>query len=242
MGRITRGAPAYGPPASTPGSLTHLALTRLAPTLFAVAVLAAGCTGADSAPPAAEPATMTDAAPADTTAAVGTTAPVGYPDRFGFGREATHEEITAWDIDVMPDGTGLPEGEGSHADGAPIYLRHCASCHGRAGEGMSAEPLVGYEPGTAPPFGPRYEEWRGDGDDVPFTVGNYWPYATTLFDYIRRAMPSNAPGTLANDEVYALSAWLLAENGIIETDAVMNASTLAQVQMPARDVFVPQER
>ena len=142
----------------------------------------------------------------------------------------------------MPDGTGLPEGEGTHAAGAPIYLRHCASCHGRSGEGGSAAPLVGYAPETAPPFGPRYEAWRGDGEDVPFTVGNYWPYATTLFDYIRRAMPSNTPGTLANDEVYALTAWLLAENGIIEADAVMNATSLPQVEMPARDVFVPQER
>ena len=88
--------------------------------------------------------------------------------------------------------------------------------------------------GRRPPFGPRYEEWRGDGEDVPFTVGNYWPYATTLFDYIRRAMPSNAPGTLANDEVYALTAWLLAENGIIGPDAAMNATSLPQVAMPAR--------
>ena len=209
---------------------------RLTFPALAVALFAAGCGGPGSEPPAAEPPAMTDADPANATA------PAGHPERFGFGREATHEEIAAWDIDVMPDGTGLPEGEGTHAGGAPIYLRHCASCHGRTGEGGSAEPLVGYEPGTAPPFGPRYEEWRGDGEDVPFTVGNYWPYATTLFDYIRRAMPSNAPGTLANDEVYALTAWLLAENGIIGPDAAMNATSLPQVAMPARDVFVPQER
>ena len=205
-------------------------------TPVALAVLAAGCAGPASEPPAADAPAMTDAAPANPDA------PSGHPDRFGFGREATHEEIAAWDIDVMPDGTGLPEGNGTHADGTPLYLRHCASCHGRTGEGGSAEPLVGNAPETAPPFGPRYEEWRGDGDDVPFTVGNYWPYATTLFDYIRRAMPSNAPGTLSSDEIYALTAWLLAENGIIETDAAMNATTLPQVAMPARDVFVPQER
>lgn len=216
-------------------------LTRmLAPAPLAIAILAAGCAGPESEPAATDASTMTDAAPANTGAGAG--APDGHPDRFGFGRDATHAEITAWDIDVMPDGAGLPEGEGTHADGTPLYLRHCASCHGRAGEGGSAEPLVGYEPETAPPFGPRYEEWRGDGEDVPFTVGNYWPYATTLFDYIRRAMPSNAPGTLSDDEVYALTAWLLTENGIIESDAAMNATTLPQVEMPARDVFFPQER
>lgn len=164
------------------------------------------------------------------------------PDRFGFGRPATHEEIAAWDIDVMPDGTGLPAGEGNAASGAPVYARQCASCHGRAGEGATAAPLVGYEPESTPPFGPRYEEWRGGGADVPFTVGNYWPYATTLYDYIYRAMPSGAPGTLSPDEVYGLVAWLLAENGIIARDAVMNATTLPAVEMPARDIFVPQAR
>ena len=220
-------------------------LTRMiAPAPLAIAILAAGCAGPESGPASTDaPATASTNAPATADAAPANTgAPAGHPDRFGFGREATHEEIAAWDIDVMPDGAGLPEGEGTHADGTPLYLRHCASCHGRTGEGGSAEPLVGYEPGTAPPFGPRYEEWRGDGEDVPFTVGNYWPYATTLFDYIRRAMPSNAPGTLSDDEVYALTAWLLVENGIIGADAAMNATTLPQVEMPARDVFVPQER
>ena len=118
------------------------------------------------------------------------------PERFGFGRAATEAEIAAWDIDVRPDGAGLPAGEGTAASGAPIYARECASCHGAAGEGGVADPLVGYEPESTPPFGPRYEAWRGDGEDVRFTVGNYWPYATTLYDYILRAMPSDAPGTL----------------------------------------------
>ena len=164
------------------------------------------------------------------------------PERFGFGRTATEAEIAAWDIDVRPDGEGLPAGEGTAASGAPIYARQCASCHGAAGEGGVADPLVGYEPESTPPFGPRYEAWRGDGDDVRFTVGNYWPYATTLYDYILRAMPSDAPGTLQPDEVYGLVAWILAENGIIARDAVMDAATLPAVEMPARDIFVPQER
>ena len=163
-------------------------------------------------------------------------------ERFGFGRAATEAEIAAWDIDVRPDGAGLPAGEGTAASGAPIYARECASCHGAAGEGGIADPLVGYEPESTPPFGPRYEAWRGDGDDVQFTVGNYWPYATTLYDYILRAMPSDAPGTLQPDEVYGLVAWILAENGIIARDAVMDAATLPAVEMPARDIFVPQER
>ena len=168
-------------------------------------------------------------------------APAG-PERFGFGRAATEADIAAWDIDVRPDGAGLPAGEGTAASGAPIYARACASCHGAAGEGGVADPLVGYEPESTPPFGPRYEAWRGDGDDVRFTVGNYWPYATTLYDYILRAMPSDAPGTLQPDEVYGLVAWILAENGIIARDAVMDAATLPAVEMPARDIFVPQER
>ena len=166
----------------------------------------------------------------------------GAPEQFGFGRAATAEEIAAWDIDVMPDGTGLPEGEGTAAGGGPIYGRQCAVCHGQAGEGGIADRLVGYTPETTPPFGPRYEEWRGDGPDVPYSVGNYWPYATTLFDYIRRAMPSNAPGSLEADQVYGLVAWILAENGLIGAGEVMNATTLPAVEMPARDIFVPQER
>ena len=163
-------------------------------------------------------------------------------ERFGFGRPAAPEEIAAWDLDVRPDGTGLPEGEGTAASGAPLYAAQCAACHGANGEGGIADRLVGYDPASAPPFGPRYEAWRGDGPDVPFSVGNYWPYATTLYDYILRAMPTNEPGTLTPDQVYGLVAWILAENGIIPRDAVMNATTLPAVEMPARDIFVPQAR
>ena len=164
------------------------------------------------------------------------------PERFGFGRPATAEEIAAWDIDVMPDGTGLPEGEGTAASGGPVYARQCAVCHGQSGEGGVADRLVGYAPESTPPFGPRYEAWRGDRPDVPYSVGNYWPYATTLYDYVYRAMPSNAPGTLEPDQVYGLVAWILARNGIIADGDVMNAATLPAVEMPARGVFVPQER
>ena len=143
----------------------------------------------------------------------------------GLGRPATADEIAALDIDVMPDGAGLPLGGGSAAEGALVWGRACRSCHGREGEGSIAAPLVGRDPAARPP-----------------TVGNYWPYATTLYDYIYRAMPRNAPGTLSPDEVYGLVAWILAKNGIIDDQAVMNAATLPDVVMPARDRFDPDDR
>ena len=164
------------------------------------------------------------------------------PERFGFGQPAAHDEIAALDIDVRPDGTGLPPGRGTAAEGAPIYATQCAACHGFAGEGGIGEPLVGAEPRGLPPFGPAYEQWRGDRRDVRLTIGNYWPYATTLWDYINRAMPVAEPGSLEPNEVYALVAWLLSKNGIIAEDAVMDQKTLPQVVMPARDRFVPDDR
>lgn len=164
------------------------------------------------------------------------------PERFGFGEPAPRELIAALDIDVRPDGTGLPPGRGTARDGAPLYAKQCAACHGAKGEGGAADPLVGAEPKGVPPFGPAYEQWRGSRPDVPFTIGNYWPYASTVFDYVRRAMPPTAPGSLTAEETYALVAWLLAQNGIIAEDAVMSAETLPKVVMPARRMFVPDDR
>ena len=204
-----------------------------------LAWLACLVAGAFLLPPAAGPDAHASGGPAGAQAAG---EPQPQDGRLGFGRPATAEDIAAWDIDVMPDGAGLPDGSGTAESGAPVYAAQCAVCHGAAGEGGVADRLVGYDPDSTPPFGPRYEAWRAGRDDVPFSVGNYWPYATTLFDYIRRAMPSDAPGTLTADEVYGLVAWILAENGIVAPDAVMNAETLPAVEMPARDVFVPQER
>ena len=229
MGRLARQASPDGSawrPAKPTGARAVLRRRLLA--LAVPAALAAG----GSLPGAVVPlAAQTAAAEAEP-----------QPERFGFGRAATRDEIAAWDLDVRPDGAGLPDGEGTAASGAPVYAAQCAVCHGAAGEGGIADRLVGYDPASTPPFGPRYEAWRGDGADVAFSVGNYWPYATTLYDYILRAMPSDSPGTLAPDEVYGLVAWVLAENGIIARDAVMNAATLPAVEMPARDIFVPQER
>jgi cytochrome c len=156
------------------------------------------------------------------------------PATFGFGRPATSAEIAAWDIDIGPDGAGLPPGRGSAADGATLYAARCAACHGKSGTEGPNDVLVGKTAGQAFPFAADAR--------IPKTIGNYWPYATTLFDYVRRAMPPDAPGSLKDDEVYALVAHLLAWNGIVGGDAVLDAATLAKVRMPARDRFVPDPR
>ena len=120
---------------------------------------------------------------------------------FGIGRPATPAEIAALDIDVGPDGAGLPPGRGTAADGAPIYAARCASCHGKTGKEGPNDILVGRLPGDAFPF--------ARDPSAPKTIGSYWPYATTVFDYIRRAMPPDKPGSLRDDEVYNLVAFLL---------------------------------
>ena len=152
----------------------------------------------------------------------------------GIGRAATPEEIKKLDIDVMPDGQGLPPGKGSVADGAAIYAAKCASCHGKTGEGASAERLVATDSG-------KNFDFAMNGKLVK-AVGNYWPYATTLYDYTYRAMPFMQPGTLTPDETYALVAYILALNKVIPEDSVMDAKTLPAVKMPARERFVMDNR
>ena len=152
----------------------------------------------------------------------------------GIGRAATADEIKALDIDVMPDGRGLPPGRGTAADGARIYAAKCASCHGKTGEGATAERLVATEAGKNFDFATNPKLVRA--------VGNYWPYATTLYDYTYRAMPFLQPGTLTPDETYALTAYILALNKIVPDDAVIDAKTLPQVKMPARNRFVVDNR
>ena len=157
------------------------------------------------------------------------------PARFGVGRTPSDSQLAAWDVDVAPDGAGLPQGSGSVTQGAAVYAAKCASCHGASGEGTLTGPmLVGREPQDSFRF--------GRDPKLVKTVGNYWPYATTLFDYVRRAMPISAPGSLANSEVYAVVAYLLAQNGVIEATAVMDSATLAAVKMPARERFVRDDR
>jgi S-disulfanyl-L-cysteine oxidoreductase SoxD len=156
------------------------------------------------------------------------------PTRFGIGRAATPADIEAWDDDVMPDGTGLPPGRGTPAEGAGIFAAKCAGCHGRTGREGPNDVLVGAEPKQGFPF--------SRSPALPHTIGNYWPYATTVFDYIRRAMPPDRPGSLSNDEVYNLTAFLLHENNLIPADGVVDATTLPKVTMPARAHFVPDPR
>jgi len=143
------------------------------------------------------------------------------------GRVATPDEIAAWDISIEPSGAGLPAGSGTARAGAAIFAAKCASCHGEAGGGKPNDALVGGSLTATPPGK---------------TVGSYWPYATTLFDYIRRAMPLPESKSLTDDEVYALAAYILAQNKIIGDDDVMDARTLPQVRMPNRDGFVRFER
>ena len=152
----------------------------------------------------------------------------------GIGRAATPDEIKQLDIDVMPDGRGLPAGRGTVAEGAAIYAAKCRSCHGANGEGGSFDRLVGRD------SGPNFN-FAMDPKLVK-TVGNYWPYATTLYDYTYRAMPFMQPGSLSPNETYALVAYLLALNKIVPEDAVMDQASLPKVVMPARDRFVIDNR
>jgi cytochrome c len=149
-----------------------------------------------------------------------------HPPGPNLGVPATAEQVAGWDVSIPPDGAGLPPGSGTAAQGAAVYAAKCVACHGEKGAGRPNDQLVGGVGTIGTPNPVR-------------TVGSYWPYATTLFDYIRRAMPVVAPQSLSNDEVYALTAYLLSLNGVIEESAVMNSSTLPQVAMPNRNNFVP---
>jgi S-disulfanyl-L-cysteine oxidoreductase SoxD len=146
-------------------------------------------------------------------------------ERYDFGRVATPEEIKGWDIDISPDGAGLPPGRGDVRHGEAIFDAKCASCHGARGEGKPMDQLVG-GPCTLRDKKPEK------------TVGSFWPYATTLFDFVRRAMPLNAPQSLAPDEVYAVSAYVLFLNGIVPQAATLDTDNLAKIKMPNRDGFV----
>ena len=142
------------------------------------------------------------------------------------GRVATPEEIGAWDISIGPDGAGLPPGSGSARQGEVVYLEKCLGCHGERGAGKPNDQLAGGQ-GTL-----------GAGQVPVKTVGSFWPYATTLFDYVRRAMPLNAAQSLTPDEVYAVSAYVLFLNGIVTQDTTLDADTLAKIKMPNREGFV----
>jgi S-disulfanyl-L-cysteine oxidoreductase SoxD len=146
----------------------------------------------------------------------------------GLGKPVTEADIKTWDIAVLPDGTNLPAGSGTPAQGARIYAEKCVACHAEGGKGGGAPgagPLVGGDPLT-------------NGIDTAKTIANYYAYATTVFDYIRRAMPYNAPRSLADNEVYALTAYILSLNMLIGENDVMDAKSLPQVKMPNRDNWI----
>lgn len=152
--------------------------------------------------------------------------------KYGVGRTPTPEEIRAMDLSIPPDGTGLPEGHGTVAEGRDIYARRCARCHGPKGEG-------GDEPKESPLIGGRGTLKT----PKPLkTVGSYWPYATTIWDYINRAMPLDRPGTLTHHQVYSLVAFLLEMNAVIGENEVIDAKKLPRIKMPNRDGFVPDAR
>ena len=144
------------------------------------------------------------------------------------GKPLSEADIKAWDISVLPDGSNLPPGSGTSAQGAKIYAEKCLACHAEGGKGGGAPgagPLVGGAP-------------LANGIETAKTIANYYAYATTVFDYIRRAMPYNAPRSLADNEVYALTAYILGLNKLIGDNDVMDAKTLPQVKMPNRDNFI----
>ena len=141
------------------------------------------------------------------------------------GQPIGEAELAPWDISILPDGRGLPSGGGTPAQGAPIYAQKCALCHGEGGKGGVNAALVGGAPVK-------------DMNSVK-TIANFWPYASTLFDFIRRAMPYQQPRSLSDDEVYALTAYILAANKLIGENDAMNAATLPKVRMPNRDGFIP---
>ena len=153
-------------------------------------------------------------------------------EKFGFGRAPTAEEIAAIDIDVMPDGQGLPPGSGTATQGAAIYEETCSACHGTDLAGIK-------ETGGAALIGGRGSIGT---PETKKTVESFWPYASTLFDYVKRAMPFHEPGSLSDDQVYAVSAYILAKGNIIAEDFVLDAKSLPTVEMPNKDGFIADPR
>ena len=154
-----------------------------------------------------------------------TTASLSLAETPHLGKPLNEAAIANWDISILPDGTGLPRGSGTPAQGAPIFAEKCSACHGDNARGGAAAALV--------------DDRKLAGISASQkTIKNFWPYATTIFDFIRRAMPFTAPRSLSDDEVYALTAYILAENKLIDANDTMNAETLPKVKMPNRDNFI----
>jgi mono/diheme cytochrome c family protein len=150
------------------------------------------------------------------------------------GKPINPADIAAWDIDIEPSGAGLPAGSGTATQGASIFEDHCSACHGEGGKGATTTTS------GAPAAPPVVSDIKRKGiDDTTLSIANYWPYATTLFDYIRRAMPWTSPRSLTDEQVYALTAYILAQNKLIDAQQVIDAQTLPKVEMPNRNGFIP---
>jgi cytochrome c len=160
---------------------------------------------------------------------VGSGVAPAHAQTYGIGHVVSEKDIAPWNIDVSADGSGLPAGKGSVAEGKKVYETNCIACHGVGGQGKPADQLVGGQ-GTL------------KAEQPVKTIGSFWPYATILFDFVTRAMPYDRPKILTPNEVYAVTAYLLNLNGIVGADTVLDAKTLPQVRMPNRDGFVPDPR
>ena len=157
------------------------------------------------------------------------TASFAFAQQYGVGQPASEAEVAKLDIAVAPDGKGLPAGQGTAAEGAKVYETQCRECHGPEGKGGDETGFIGTPADLK-------------GEKPKKTVGSYWPYATTLWDYINRAMPFVRPGTLTSDQVYSVTAYLLHLNGIVGENDPLNAETLPKIEMPNRNGFVPDPR
>ena len=166
------------------------------------------------------------------TLAIGTG--LAFGEGRNLGRPIVPADMAPWDIDIEPSGEGLPVGSGTSDQGAPIFADNCAACHGDGGRGATTTTS------GAPAAPPVVSDMKRSGiDDTTLTIANFWPYAPPLFDYIRRAMPWTSPRSLTDDQVYALTAYILAENKLIDAKQVINAQALPKVQMPNRNGFIP---
>ncbi|MGI6854935.1 c-type cytochrome [Mesorhizobium sp. 1B3] len=151
--------------------------------------------------------------------------------KLGLGRVATNDEVAAWDIDVRPDGLGLPEGRGTAADGMAIYDAQCASCHGDFGEAIGRWPVLAGGDGTL------------EAERPEKTIGSYWPYATTIYDYVRRAMPFGNARSLSDDDIYALTAYLLYLNDVVDDEEFeLSKENFASIKLPNQDNFIADDR
>lgn len=148
----------------------------------------------------------------------------------GLGRPALPEEVAAWNLDVSPDGTGLPEGSGDVMTGEEVYLEQCAACHGDFAEGLDNWPALSGGEGTL------------DREDPEKTIGSYWPHLSTVWDYVHRSMPFGNAQILTPDETYAITAYLLYSNALVEDDFVLSRDNLAEVRLPNADGFIPDDR